>query len=1061
MRKRKRFFGAIISIVILVAMTSLRTEAATLNDLRGKYPNGSTWNGSYNNLAWQCHGFALTLGYELTGKDPKTQWSTMYNMNSLKAGDIIRYQSATNPNVNGHSILCTNITGNTITYVDCNGLGGANKVKWDQTIQKNTSMFGYPFAYVLSSPTSISSGNNPQGSLDHASGGKGVVNVSGWALDKDNYNTQLEIHVYVGGKAGSGAPCYKLTANTKRDDVPNVFPGCGAYHGYEGTFAVDRYGEQKIYVYAVNIGGGSNALIGEKTVIIQNADTTAPVISNIFISDRSKDGYTVNCTVSDDVKVTSLYYPSWREGESTVWKHIAVNAKSKSVSVRINVSDHGNLEGTYHTHLYALDSVTNNIEKVPAANIGKTSTFIDRTPPRILETKIIMQNADSYVVQAKLSADYQNTVRVQFPTWTVKNGQDDIAPEWSTKNVTGVLEGDIATFTVKASDHNNECGTYITHVYAYDDCGNGTEEAYVGKIETVLEGIPKPKKTVVYNGHIYAMFDEQRSIAQMKEICAAYGGYLATITSQGENDAIASMVATGYWPECVLGGDDVAKEGNFTWGTEESFHYTNWQGSEPNNSGDEDYISMCRDGRWNDTEDGTHRKRGFILEVEADKWNPLNVAENGTSIYVIYDVATNWEIAKAFCEANGGHLATVSSEKENSLIRDNLREQYFYWLGANDAAEEGAFEWSTGEPFTYTNWRYSDPNNQGSNLEPENYLMMQGDNPYSADWKGQWCDGASYVSTRTLGFICEYDLTSISVTPPTKTVYEIGEQWNPSGMKVYAHFGNGTKEEVTGYQITGFDNSTAGTKIITVIYHGMTEQFTVSVNQRFNNSSADNSQSNNSVQRPGTVSGSNADSNANNITQVTLTKGDTLKVTNSAIVKITSMSNGKVTAEYKGITNKKATSVTVPKYVDINGQRIYITSIASKAFKGMKKLKKVVVGNDVKTIGNEAFSGCTALTKVTFGKNVTQIGKEAFYKCTKLKSITIPSKVTKIGSKAFYGCKNLKKITVKSTKLKSIGKNAIKGIHKKAVIKVPKKQYKKYQKLFKKKGQPKTVKVKK
>lgn len=63
---------------------------------------------------------------------------------------------------------------------------------------------------------------------------------------------------------------------------------------------------------------------------------------------------------------------------------------------------------------------------------------------------------------------------------------------------------------------------------------------------------------------------------------------------------------------------------------------------------------------------------------------------------------------------------------------------------------------------------------------------------------------------------------------------------------------------------------------------------------------------------------------------------------------------------------------------------------------------------------------------------------------------------------AFKGCKKLKKVTIKAAKLKSIGKNAFKGIYKKATFKVPKKQLKKYKKLIKKKktGFKKTMKVK-
>ena len=69
--------------------------------------------------------------------------------------------------------------------------------------------------------------------------------------------------------------------------------------------------------------------------------------------------------------------------------------------------------------------------------------------------------------------------------------------------------------------------------------------------------------------------------------------------------------------------------------------------------------------------------------------------------------------------------------------------------------------------------------------------------------------------------------------------------------------------------------------------------------------------------------------------------------------------------------------------------------------------------------------------------------------------------VTRIADKAFRNQKKLKKITVKSKAIAKVGKNAFKGIHKKAVIKVPASKLNSYKKLFAGKGQAKTVKIKK
>lgn len=133
-----------------------------------------------------------------------------------------------------------------------------------------------------------------------------------------------------------------------------------------------------------------------------------------------------------------------------------------------------------------------------------------------------------------------------------------------------------------------------------------------------------------------------------------------------------------------------------------------------------------------------------------------------------------------------------------------------------------------------------------------------------------------------------------------------------------------------------------------------------------------------------------------------------------ASYQVTSAAEKNPTVVYKGSKKQKA-SVTIPDTVTIDKVTYKVTSIAANAFKNNKKLKKVVIG-----------------------KNVTKIGK-----------------------KAFYGCSKLKKITVKTTKLtkKNVGRQAFKGIHKKATFKVPKKKIRSYRKIFRARGAAKTTKV--
>ena len=117
-----------------------------------------------------------------------------------------------------------------------------------------------------------------------------------------------------------------------------------------------------------------------------------------------------------------------------------------------------------------------------------------------------------------------------------------------------------------------------------------------------------------------------------------------------------------------------------------------------------------------------------------------------------------------------------------------------------------------------------------------------------------------------------------------------------------------------------------------------------------------------------------------------------------------------------GPKSMNAKKLTIPKTVSANGKIYKVTEIKASAFKGMKKL-----------------------TAVTIGENVKTIGKSAFQNCTKLKTITIKTK----------------KLTSSSVK-----SNAFKGIYKKATFKCPKGKAAAYKKILLKKGAPKTCKFK-
>ena len=80
--------------------------------------------------------------------------------------------------------------------------------------------------------------------------------------------------------------------------------------------------------------------------------------------------------------------------------------------------------------------------------------------------------------------------------------------------------------------------------------------------------------------------------------------------------------------------------------------------------------------------------------------------------------------------------------------------------------------------------------------------------------------------------LVQIKVTDMTVTAPTKIVYERGEELDTTGMVVTVTDNNGeSKELATGeYTVEGFDSATAGEKTVTVKYGELKESFTVTVN---------------------------------------------------------------------------------------------------------------------------------------------------------------------------------------------------------------------------------------
>jgi len=123
----------------------------------------------------------------------------------------------------------------------------------------------------------------------------------------------------------------------------------------------------------------------------------------------------------------------------------------------------------------------------------------------------------------------------------------------------------------------------------------------------------------------------------------------------------------------------------------------------------------------------------------------------------------NWTDARDAAKARGGYLATITSEAENvfltalSFFEGEHRES---WIGLNDAATEGQFEWITGEAVSYVNWAPGEPNND-PRFDGEDYAIL---NP-PPEAAGTWNDLPNNPQRVTF-YLVEYDQDPSEVPEP-------------------------------------------------------------------------------------------------------------------------------------------------------------------------------------------------------------------------------------------------------------------------------------------------------
>merc|ERR1719234_1849830 len=86
--------------------------------------------------------------------------------------------------------------------------------------------------------------------------------------------------------------------------------------------------------------------------------------------------------------------------------------------------------------------------------------------------------------------------------------------------------------------------------------------------------------------------------------------------------------------------------------------------------------------------------------------------QNGDHCYFWGTNKKNWTDAEDFCQNEGGHLASVTSNGTKDFVLEGMNRKGLKttWIGGNDIEEEGVWKWTDCTQWGFTFWSPTEPN---------------------------------------------------------------------------------------------------------------------------------------------------------------------------------------------------------------------------------------------------------------------------------------------------------------------------------------------------------------
>ena len=201
----------------------------------------------------------------------------------------------------------------------------------------------------------------------------------------------------------------------------------------------------------------------EKVVeVTQTRPTASLIIENNNAELGTFDAVVRNISAPNGIK--EVLVPSWSlvNGQDDLIWHKATRQSDGSYRVTIKSDEHKNSLGNYRADLYIVDN-TNQRHYI-------TETVVDVKHNKPIGTiSIVNNNKDTGTFDVIIKDVYspKGVRTVKVPTWSDKDGQDDIRWYEATRQANGDYK-----VSVKASDHKNSTGKYFVHLYYIQNDGS-------------------------------------------------------------------------------------------------------------------------------------------------------------------------------------------------------------------------------------------------------------------------------------------------------------------------------------------------------------------------------------------------------------------------------------------------------------------------------------------------------------------------------------------------------------------------------------------------------------